>query len=576
MPGIFGFIKKNQKSSLHSMQQAMTLYPPFKQDNLFEDDLIAASRVHLGKIGEQSSPTKQGSLLAWIEGEAYNLAELAPSFGYSSDTSFATALLTVYENNKLDSFLNKLDGYFCACIYDQKKSEVKLISDRYGMRMLYWYMNEGKFAWASEVKGILALDGIDKTIDPISFDCFMELGYLLGEHTWFDKIKLIKPATVLSFNLRSGNITQYHYWSWAEITPSSLTFDEAVDELGKRFIKAVERRFNPNEKIGITLSGGLDSRIIFAAVDHLYPNYKGNAFTFGVNGCDDIILAKQVTDRSNWKHTEYYFTSDNWLKPRVEKVWNTDGMKDMKHMHGGEFLDNIVSHIGVNLNGYGGGLMTGELLSDKNFKLHTLVANKFTNRWSGLITCNDKFYSENYEAIVYMNRNRRFTNMGTVNSLIALENRKPIMDNAVVELLTSLPREFRKDNKLYAATLLKFFPKYFKDIPWQRTGKPVGLTPKRSFIERAFNRGIRELNKILGIKSSKDYTDYNNWIRSPEVSNYLMKLLNVEDAEYSKVTDINLLEKYLLPHLQSKHKDYSDKVLRAATVEIYLKKVAVK
>lgn len=55
-----------------------------------------------------------------------------------------------------------------------------------------------------------------------------------------------------------------------------------------------------------------------------------------------------------------------------------------------------------------------------------------------------------------------------------------------------------------------------------------------------------------------------------------MKLLNVKDAGYSKVTDINLLEKYLLPQLQIKHKDQSDKVLRAATVEIYLKKVAVK
>lgn len=69
------------------------------------------------------------------------------------------------------------------------------------------------------------------------------------------------------------------------------------------------------------------------------------------------------------------------------------------------------------------------------------------------------------------------------------------------------------------------------------------------------NRGLRELNKVLGIKSAKDHTDYNNWIRSPEVSNYLMKLLNVKDAGYSKVTDINLLEKYLLPQLQIKHKD---------------------
>ena len=55
-----------------------------------------------------------------------------------------------------------------------------------------------------------------------------------------------------------------------------------------------------------------------------------------------------------------------------------------------------------------------------------------------------------------------------------------------------------------------------------------------------------------------------------------MKLLNIEDAEYSKITNINLLEKYLLPHLQGNYKDYSNKILRAATIEIYLKYVSGK
>lgn len=54
----------------------------------------------------------------------------------------------------------------------------------------------------------------------------------------------------------------------------------------------------PDEKIGISLSGGLDNRAIFAAVNHLYPDYKGYAYTFGVPECDDITIAEQVIARS--------------------------------------------------------------------------------------------------------------------------------------------------------------------------------------------------------------------------------------------------------------------------------------
>ena len=216
MPGVFGFTRKGQSTSIEAVQKVMTLYPYFKQDELFEDDFVAASRVHLNKIGEKSSPEvsyaeEHDGVSIWIEGEAYNLLELSDSFGYDASTGFRMALLKAYENDQLDAFLNQLDGYFCAVIYDRNKSELKLISDRYGMRMLYWYWHKDQFAWASEVKGILALDGIDKTIDPTSFECFMDLGYLLGEHTWFERIKLIKPATVITFDLLKRDITQYHY-----------------------------------------------------------------------------------------------------------------------------------------------------------------------------------------------------------------------------------------------------------------------------------------------------------------------------------------------------------------------------
>ena len=51
MPGIFGFYNKTQSASIRTMQATMMLYPHFKQDTLFEDDVISASRIHLNKVG---------------------------------------------------------------------------------------------------------------------------------------------------------------------------------------------------------------------------------------------------------------------------------------------------------------------------------------------------------------------------------------------------------------------------------------------------------------------------------------------------------------------------------------------
>src|SRR5690554_4210741 len=577
MPGIYGVANsKNAKANLEKMADAMYLYDHFIQDELFHDEHVGASRAHTGQVGEATSPARHWSNALWVEGEAYNVSDVADELGLET-TSLSDLLLAAENSQLLDKCLNRLDGYFCAALYNAETRKLKLISDRYGMRLLYWYHKNGVFAWGSEVKAILAVEGVDKELDPTSYDCFMDLGYLMGEHTWFEHIKLIKPATVIEYDLANDAVSQHHYWKWSEIKPSNLTFDEAVDELGKRFIEAVRRRFDPSERIGISLSGGLDSRAIFAAVDHLYPDYKGYAYTFGIHGCDDITIAEQVISRSkNWQHEKFYFSADNWFEPRKEKIWNTDGMQDMMHMHGSEFLPEVSQHMQVNLNGYGGGLLTGELINKRasGQRISSDLAKRKFGRYAALDDCESDFYDIGHvEPYVYMNRNRRFTNMGTTNVLVSVQQRKPILDNDVFELLMSIPDEYRLNNRLYAAMVQKFFPKYFKDIPWQRTGKPAAITRKASILVRAFRKGIRITKGLMGNKSTKGYTDYPAWIRDKEISEKLTGLLNYDSAEYKRLTDTDLAGRWLQPHLEGNLKNHSNEILRAATIELYLRRV---
>lgn len=578
MPGIYGLVsKEDTKSNLQNMSKSMYLYNHFIQDELFYDDSVAASRVHTGLVGTDHSPIKLNDLYVWVEGEAYNISEVAKELNLKAN-SLPTLLLKADESNQLDKCLNRLDGYFCAVIYDKKNQKVKLISDRYGMRFLHWYHHEGLFVWGSEAKAILAITNVDKSLNSESFDCFMQLGYLLDDNTWFENIKLIKPATILEYDLDKDTVTQSYYWSWSEIEPSNLSFDEAVNQLSELFIQAVSRRFNTQEKIGISLSGGLDSRAIFAAVDYLYPNYSGYAYTFGIPDCDDIKIASQVVSlANNWKHQVFYFNNDNWFTPRIEKVWNTDGMQDLMHMHGSEFLDSISNATHINLNGYAGdAILGGSLLP--NHPIDTRATEDNTKPlykdFVKLADLNSDFYDINHiEPNIYMNRVRRFTTYGSINSLPWVEQRKPFLDNKIMELVFSLPEAYRRNNKLYSIMLKKQFPKYFLDIPWQQTGKIVSELKQPSIPTRVVNKAKREIRSFLGFKSSQSYTDYPAWIRDEEVSEQLLDLLNPTNAEYKRLTTDDLSLKWLKPHLKNKTVNNANQVLRAATIEIYLRQV---
>lgn len=583
MPGIYGLSSQgvDLKSDINAMSDAMLLYSHFQQDEQFVDKCLGASRVHLGKIGQKRAPyAGANGCRVWIEGEVYNLPEVLLQFGWAGpktkNDSFPIWILHAYHEGKLDKFLNYLDGYFCATIYDPNCKKVLLISDRYGMRMLYWYHHNGLFAWASEVKGLLAIDKVDRSIDSTSLPCFMNLGYLLGEHTWFKHIRLIKPANILEHDIDSGTVSQRYYWTWGEINSSKLSFDEAVDSLYETFTESVRRRFDPNERIGIALSGGLDSRAIFAAVNHLYPNYEGYAYTFGIPNCDDIRIAQQVASRSNWRHEEFHFSSHNWFQPRKEMVWNTDGMMDIMHMHGSEFLGRIAEKMDVNLNGYAGDVVAGGGwvgVYPKNIRANSYTLKKIYKEYVQLADLQDAYFDiEDVEPGLLASRVRRFTNMGTVNGLVMIDQRKPFFDNKVIEWAYSVSSDYRVANRVYSVMLQRYFPKYFKDIPWQKTGKPAGVVSK-SFMIRVANKLVRIGKSYAGIQNSKNYTDYSKWICNPEIAHQLEDLLSMHNSYHNKLTHEDWQQEFLKPHLASRSIDNSEKILRACSVELYLRRI---
>jgi asparagine synthase (glutamine-hydrolysing) len=582
MPGIYGYCKENDSGySFDKMTHVLNYNREFIIDTKFEDNLIKAGKIHLGNVCKLNSHYTNKDIFVWIEGECYNLYNSNKILNTQAE-SFEELIAICYKEEKLKELLSEIDGYFACSIYDKKKEKVTLISDRYGMKMLYYCCKDGYFAWSSEVKGLLALDFIDKSVNIDSIDCFMDIGHLLKEDTWHKNIKLIKPASTLEYKIKEKEVSHKYYWTWAKIKKNSISFNEAVDELGKLLLGSVKKRFNPKEKIGIALSGGLDSRMIFAAINKLYPEYKGYAFTFGAKKSGDINIAKEVIKLSKWEHEIFYIDSSNWFKSRIEKIWYTDGMMNIMHMHGSEFLDTIKQKIDINLSGYLGDVVCGASyigkLKNLERKIDTNYAKDIYQNYVGNSYIDDGFFDiAHVDPFLAMNRGRRFINMGIVNCLNKIDIRNPFFDNELIEFIYSIPDAYRFNNKLYSATLLKYFPTFFKDIPWEKTGQTINKPYKENqLIHKFIRKGARALNKIglpTRFAGSVPYTDYPNWIKGDSTSNLLSELLEKKNSIYSKYTDHDFKEEYLLPHLKGKNNN-SEKILRSATIELYFKAFA--
>ncbi len=139
MPGLIGRVIRKKLAPLQGISRVRDLLVydrSNKNDTVFFDEKITATRTYLSVIGEYDSPYNSDSLYCWIKGEVYNLGEVAHKFS-NKTASFAEILLKRYSRNILEQVLNGIDSLFVAVIYEKNNLTIHLISDRYGMKPLY-------------------------------------------------------------------------------------------------------------------------------------------------------------------------------------------------------------------------------------------------------------------------------------------------------------------------------------------------------------------------------------------------------------------------------------------------------
>ena len=544
MPGLIGFTKSSVNVQrpgdvARAMRDSLVHRPYHCSDDLFEDPCICASRVHLDTVRDGPQPCGAGGIFVWLDGEFYNQGEFdvrAPSD--------AALLLEQYRTGMLVPFLKKVDGIYSAVIYDRNEKTVRIITDRYGLRYLYVSRTPSGCCWASEIKAFCLLPSRSLTIDRSAAAMFFSQGYLIGNRTWFPDIELLAPGTMLTVKCDAGDVRTVQYLDWLAITGSGKVNDvpELVRELGARFKRAVEVRCREGERISLGLSGGLDSRAVFAAMPRRCEPIQ--AFSFGIRGSDDLRIARKVTTVRPSNHSLFEISEENWLRNRIDAVWWTDGQLSLLHMHGVEFGDALRERFEVHQNG---------ILSD------SFQGAVYTTR-------------EGVEVPKLLDGDRRFVAMALVLAGQCVISRMPFFDNALMELGMSIPLKYRWNSNIYHRMLLATFPEFYRDIPWQNTGLPISRKDPVSKMLGLSKRCFDKIMYTLPLRpAGLNYTNYPAWIRHAPAREFFTGLLTEKNALIFDFVDPSVIRRCLDRHLGGLN--FAEQIGRYATFELWLQRL---
>ena len=239
-----------------------------------------------------------GALLA-MDGRIDNRDELLGALRLSATASDAACVLAAYETWG-DRFAERLNGDFALAVFDPRQTRLLLVRDAIGLRPLYYHRSERFFAFASEIKALLAHPQIPAHPDDEGIADYLFLASRPIESqdvTCFSGISAVVPAHHIA--VTPDRLTVRRYWDFDRGRALRLgSFQEYADAFREQFTAAVRRRARTASAVAVSVSGGLDSSSIWCQAETL--RRAGRAETPGVIGMHYFSAEDAAADEQRY------------------------------------------------------------------------------------------------------------------------------------------------------------------------------------------------------------------------------------------------------------------------------------
>ncbi len=253
-----------------------------------------------------------------FNGEIYNYVELRAElkaqgveFSTQGDTEVVLALLARVGVAALD----RMNGMFAFAFWDDHERRLLLARDRVGKKPLYYTQKNGVFAFASELGGLLAMELGQYDVDATALRHYFSYQYVGQGRSMLAGIERLPPGSYLtgSFESDEFNTRSQRYWQLASAQGSArggVTGRDWVAELDALLADSIRLRLRSDAKLGVFLSGGVDSALIAARTLQADPAI--NLFTLGfADPSFDESADAQATARALGANTQTVFADSS-------------------------------------------------------------------------------------------------------------------------------------------------------------------------------------------------------------------------------------------------------------------------
>lgn len=321
MCGINGIISFAPESESHHdtverMNRALAHRGP-DDSGIFTADRIGLghrrlSIIDLSMAGHQPMVSPDGRFVLVYNGEIYNFRELRSNLDYPfrshTDTEVLLASWVAWGAECIDHLI----GMFAFAVWDREKSELHLVRDRLGIKPLYYYQDQNRFVFSSEVRAVLASGFAPRTLNASSVVDYLRYQCVHQPDTIVSGVRLLPPATHMCVSRGEAKIR--HYWS-----SSAADVDRQIDVKTARkrildaLLVAVERRLVADVPFGAFLSGGIDSSAIVALMSRVTDKVSTFSISFAEEQFSEARYARMVAHRYRTDHHEIQLAPEDFL-----------------------------------------------------------------------------------------------------------------------------------------------------------------------------------------------------------------------------------------------------------------------
>ncbi|HEX9918562.1 MAG TPA: asparagine synthase (glutamine-hydrolyzing), partial [Pyrinomonadaceae bacterium] len=276
----------------------------------------------LSEAGRQPMLSPDGSHGLVFNGAIYNFralrAELeARGCAFHSQTD-TEVILHGYREWGIDALVARLHGMFAFGLWDEHRQKLFLVRDRLGVKpLVYAHAAGGGLAFASNVRALRAA-GVVGEIDTQSVVEYLEFGFVTDARSIYQGATKVAAATIVEWSADDATPRPRVYWSppteemrGGEDDGRAPTFAEAVEEVERLFLEAVEMRLFADVPVGALLSGGVDSSLVCWAIARLGGDVT--AYTIGTPGdpLDETADARATADALGINHRVLELSADD-------------------------------------------------------------------------------------------------------------------------------------------------------------------------------------------------------------------------------------------------------------------------